>query len=170
MPSRYEMVAAFYVLNADDLLKVVRRSLHGPDAMVEDACSHAWCQLLQNDHVVLDHHGFAWLYCVALREGYRLSAKARRRPRTGPLVSDADVWEAVEQRLDHKERAELVRGMRPRRREILVLQAAGLSYTEIARATNNSVRTIDRQLRLSRAELRRLMNEASNGNRHSSEP
>ena len=158
MPSRYETVAAFYVSNADELQRAVRRALYGPDAMVEDACSHAWCQLLQNDHVRLNDHGFSWLYCVALREGYRLSAKSRRRPRLSG-VSGADVWEAIERRLTHEEHAGLLLQVGARRRAILVLQAAGLTYGEIADVTHNSVRTVDRQLRLGRAELRRLISE-----------
>src|SRR3954449_6423874 len=44
--------------------------------------------------------------------------------------------------------------LRPRQRRLLTMQAAGLTYGEIAAATGDSLRTVDRQLVRSRAALR----------------
>ena len=164
MSSRFEAIATYYALEADELLRAVRRALTGPDAMIEDACSFAWCQLLSNDQVELDNHAFGWLYCVAIREGYRLADKARRAPPMGvrsDLVVDAiqgsDPAEASSRRVTHMQRAALVRQIAPRKRQLVLLQAAGFTYVEISQITGDSIRTIDRQLRRARRTIRALL-------------
>jgi DNA-directed RNA polymerase specialized sigma24 family protein len=164
MPNRYEAITSFYGHKADELRRAVTRAVSGPEAMIEDACSYAWCQLLVHDEVVLDRHGFGWLYCVAIREGYRLSGRARReaacgRPDQLPRqrgLAGADAWELLERRLDHDARLSLLAEIPRRRRRLVILQLAGFTYEEIARITGDTRRTVERQLLRGKRALRRL--------------
>jgi DNA-directed RNA polymerase specialized sigma24 family protein len=65
-----------FVALADQLVRTVRAIVHGPDAMIEDACSFAWLQLVrcQPDRETV----FPWLTKVAVREAWRLSRRERR--------------------------------------------------------------------------------------------
>ena len=148
MSSRYDEIAEFYGRKHPELLRAVRNALTGSDAHVEDACSHAWLQLLRCPHVVLDVHGFGWLYVVALREAYRLSDRARREQARGSLSQSAiDVATSdLDRRLQHTARVALLVEIPNRRRAMLVLQAAGFTYREIARICDVTLRTVERQL------------------------
>src|SRR5689334_20217831 len=103
MPSRQEAIADFYARKADELRVAVSGAVRGPDAMIEDACSVAWCQLLRNPQVELDHHGFGWLYVVAIREGYRLGEHLRRQQPSGDLAESvaSDEHDDPDARLKH---------------------------------------------------------------------
>jgi RNA polymerase sigma factor (sigma-70 family) len=152
MSSRHDAIAAFYARKAAELQRAIRRAICGPDARVEDACSHAWLQLLRHPDVELSDRGFSWLYVVALHEGYRLGDRARREvaiDSTERLVG-AD---AIDRTL-HRERVELVRALPARKRELVLLHAAGFTYPEIARITGNSLRTVERQLLRGKRALR----------------
>lgn len=153
MPSRHDSIAAFYTQKAAELQRAIRRTICGPDARVEDACAHAWCQLLSHDEITLNNHGFRWLYVVALHEGYRLGDRARRE-----IAIDSTERLAGpegEDRQAHRERVERVRALPTRKRELLILHAAGFTYPEIARLTGNSLRTVERQLLRGKQALRR---------------
>lgn len=159
MPSRNDDIAAFYTRKAAELQRAIRRAMCGPDVRVEDACSYAWCQLLSHDEVSLDDRGFRWLYVVALHEGYRLGDRARREAMidsierlAGPEAGD---------RLAHRERVDLVRALPARKRELVLLHAAGFTYPEIARLTGNSLRTVERQLLRGKRALRSAASEVA---------
>lgn len=153
MPSRHDAIAAFYTEKATELQGAVRHGLSGPHAMIEDACSHAWCQLLDHPEVHLDERGFRWLYVVALHHGYQLSNRSRREPAAGdasdlplprlrPEHPDTD----SERRDVIRERLALLAELPLRRRELVFLHAAGFTYDEIARITGNSRRAVERQM------------------------
>lgn len=164
MSSRHDQIAAFYTKEAATLQRAVARSITGPEAMIEDACSYAWCQLVQHDSIQLDHVGFGWLYVVAKREAFRLSDRSRREPAVGEprelpdqsALASPDIWQAVERRLTHQERVALVNVISPRKRELVLLHAAGFSYAEIVELTGNTLRTVERQILRGKRTLRRL--------------
>jgi len=61
----------------DRLLRNVRRAVNASDALIEDACSFAWVQLLRRQ----PDRGpmlFGWLRTTAIREAYRLCGLERR--------------------------------------------------------------------------------------------
>jgi RNA polymerase sigma factor (sigma-70 family) len=163
MSSRHDQIARFYEHNAAALQRAVARSIVGPAAMIEDACSHAWCQLLAHPDVQLGPNGFGWLYLVAKREAFRLSDRARREPAAGepselpdqPAASGPDAWQVLERRLTHQDRASVLAGLSERKQRLLVLHAAGYSYAEIVALTGDSPRTVERQLLRGRRTLRR---------------
>ena len=166
MPSRYDRVADFYRRNHLELLRVVGHAIWGPDALVEDACAHAWAQLLNNPQVALDRHGFAWLYVVALREAYRLSHRARREVTVGSPDRLAESWtddaSALAERVtDRISRREFLAGLPARTRVMVVLQGAGFSYQEIARLCGTTLRTVERQLLRGKRSLRTLDRQAA---------
>ncbi len=72
--------AELYRLHHGRLLRVVRRCVGGSHALIEDACSFAWLQLLAKQ----PERGpdlLGWLCTVAIHEGYRLSRLERRQDR-----------------------------------------------------------------------------------------
>lgn len=164
MSSRHDQIAAFYLEKATALQRSVRRSVTGPDAMIEDACSYAWCQLLRHPSIQLDVAGFSWLYIVAKREAFRLSDRARREPALGephelpptPRQLVSDVSETTERLAEMRERAELLCEISERKRDLVLLHALGYTYTEIAELTGDSPRTIERQLLRGKRAIRRL--------------
>lgn len=161
-PDRRSAVAAFYAGHARRLeCRIAAIVIDAPQATVEDACSYAWGQLLASDHVRLGTDGFAWLTTVAMREAWHQLKLDRRtfpvfdrRPETDQIsmvppeeIDIADVYERLEQ-------LRSVERLPERERRALLMHAFGFSYEEIADATCDTVRTVDRHLRRARQRLR----------------
>ena len=166
MRNRHDQIAEFYAGNAPDLLRSVRRAISGSDALVEDACQQAWCQLLRHDEVTLDRNGFSWLYVVACRSAFRMSDRMRREPACGePSELPAapgrhhDGRQDADRRLEHDHRTGLLAQLPGRQRTLLALQAAGFTYEEISTLTGDTIRTVERQLLRAKRTLRRLQTE-----------
>lgn len=157
-------IAEYYAREAMSLQRALARAVVAPTAMIEDACSHAWYQLLHHDEIELGPGGFWWLYVCAKREVYRLSGRARREPAGGepielpeePTQAVEDVSDTVERRAEHEARLTLLDMLSERRRQMVVLQAAGFSYEEIAQVSGDSLRTVERQLLRGKRTLLRL--------------
>jgi RNA polymerase sigma factor (sigma-70 family) len=157
--------AALYRLHHERLVRVVRRRVGGSPALIEDACSFAWTQLLCHQPP-RQPELFGWLCTVAIHEAHRLSRLERRDDRLdirvagrgdGTLVraeSVEDTRASIEHQLQARAALARVAQLCPRERELFALQIAGLSYQEIAAATGDSVRTVDRQLRRAHAHVR----------------
>ena len=156
--------AELYRLHHETLERVVRRCVRASHALIEDACSFAWAQLLC--HQPERRTGlFGWLCMVAIHEAYRLSALERRDDRLdarvggrGGVLSRAELVEDLCSSLERQQeaRAALARvaELCPRQRELFTLQVAGLSYREIAALPGDSVRTVERQLRRAHEHVR----------------
>jgi RNA polymerase sigma factor (sigma-70 family) len=136
--------------------------------MIEDACAHAWCQLVRRDEVELGPGGFWWLYVCAKREAYRLSGRSRREPAGGDPhelpeseIVVEDVSDTVERRLEHQARLEMLESLAERKRRMVILHAAGFSYEEIAQACGDSLRTVERQLLRGKRTLLKLQAAAA---------
>ena len=156
--------AELYRLHHERLERVVRRCVDGSHALIEDACSFAWAQLVCHQPERRPEL-FGWLCTVAVHEAYRLSGLERRDDRLdarvgprGGVLSRAEMVEDLRSSLERQQeaRAALARvaELCPRQREMFTLQVAGLSYQEIAAATGDSVRTVDRQLRRAHERIR----------------
>ena len=147
-PERRDQVAAFFAANADRLQRAVRRTAPAPEQTIEDACQAAWIILLRHPEITLDKRGFSWLRTVATYEAWRL---ASNRYETlagslhgGPTGHDAEQMpepadpddRSAEQRalarIEHQERVDAVKTLKPREREALYLKGLGYSYHEIA--------------------------------------
>ena len=124
-----------YAAHADKLRRVVGGAIRTSESNVEDACSFAWLQLLC--HRPRRESVFAWLATVATREAWRLHAQCGRDTPGGDLAAPTDAHRHTAHR-DGIDRDELLdtlaalERLHPRRREMLLLQVAGFSATEIA--------------------------------------
>jgi RNA polymerase sigma factor (sigma-70 family) len=157
---RGDEAALFATLHAR-VWRAVRRSVSGPDDVIDDACQTAWLKLLsrQPDR---ERSVYGWLITVATREAWRLCRDARRQaPLGNPPVDECPgvrcLWTAEpvapDARLSAQERlAEVTRTLPERKRRLVGLRALGFSYRDVAAITGDSVRTVDRQLQ--RAERR----------------
>jgi RNA polymerase sigma factor (sigma-70 family) len=163
MRSRSDEVEAFFTKHARRLERIVGANVIASNGTVEDACSFAWLQLARRPDIDLgDDRAFGWLYRIAVREAWRLTAAERV---TVSLTSPRDDCEAlaalepassdnVEDAVGARCRLDALRMLPERERRILLLFAFGFSYAEIAKRTGDTVRTIDRQLRRARERLR----------------
>ncbi|MFL5844331.1 MAG: RNA polymerase sigma factor [Solirubrobacteraceae bacterium] len=161
MSSRRDQIAEFYALKAAEHQRAIRRAITGPEALIEDACSYAWTQLLTHPEVALDDSGFRWLYVVAWNEGVKLSTRARRETPTGAdelpqrmLISE-DAAVAAERHDEAHTRLAQLADLPARQATMVFLHASGLTYSEIARVCGVTLRTVERQLLRGKRTLRR---------------
>lgn len=68
--------AQVFAAHRAKLERTVRSAVHAPDAVIEDACSHAWLQFLrcQPDRETVG----GWLHTVAVRQAWDLAAREQR--------------------------------------------------------------------------------------------
>jgi DNA-directed RNA polymerase specialized sigma24 family protein len=162
---RLERIAAIYTAHEGELRRVVARRGSQNTAIVEDACAHAWTQLVASDHVDLRAPlwpALAWLTTTAVRHAWQLNASQRRatpqpvdaidaenitRGHTAPASDDLY---ALHLRLD------LIAQIPERPRRFLVRLALGYSYEEIAAAERASATTTNKQIARAKRILRDL--------------
>jgi RNA polymerase sigma factor (sigma-70 family) len=143
----------FYERHQERLRRQVNRYTPASPETAEDACAYAWLQWarLRPD----PSRAWRWLFLVAWREAWRLHRiEARDADRTVGLATSERL---EDRRLDPEPSVALrdaLARLRPRQRRLLTMQAAGLTYGEMAAETGDSLRTVDRQLVRSRAALR----------------
>jgi RNA polymerase sigma factor (sigma-70 family) len=150
-------VGELYGRVAKRLEAIVRRDVHAPEVVIEDACQIAWSQLLHHRHRVHRESVMSWLASTAVREAFRLLRRTRREL---SLDAAGDAWPRSEATLAEmiECRARLAElGRLPRRQQRAVwLHGAGLSYAEIARHEGCTTRTVERQLLRARQAIRQL--------------
>ena len=145
--------AALYDRHHEVLWRRVRRHIHGPDALIDDACQQAWLILLrrQPDRATV----LQWLTTVAIREAYRLSERERRElsldglhPPVGQPAVDPD--QGREARMALRALAMLPE----RQRRYLTLLVAGHSYQEIQEQCGASRTNVNKHLYRARRTLK----------------
>jgi RNA polymerase sigma factor (sigma-70 family) len=158
MSARTDQIAALYAQQARLVQRQVARRVNAPAAVIEDACQTAWERLCTHADVDPDTPGaIKWLVITAMREAWR-RAGGREIP-TDPIdlgepISDAP--SPLEQTIAHEDSDELrdrLRTLTDRQRQFLALQAAGLTYAEIAERTATTLRTVERQILRGRHKL-----------------
>ena len=163
--ARNDQIATMHEESARELQRRVARRAHADPQTIEDACSHAWLQLLAQRSVELgppDRLMLGWLTQTATREAWRLAARqardglldpdtihAERRLR-GPVVPGAD------ELADQHARLQLVAQIAPRPRRFLLRLALGYSYREIAAHERVSLTTTNKQIARAKRLLRAL--------------
>lgn len=150
-------IDALFRAHQERLVRAVGATVHTSKEVVEDACSFAWMQLLRTEPEIGETIG-AWLRTVAVREAIRLDRLGRR----GVSIEDAPSANLIdrrqstpEQRTAWREQLAEVARLPKRQRDVIAMQAAGLSYEEIAAATGDSRRTVERQLMRAKRQTRR---------------
>jgi RNA polymerase sigma factor (sigma-70 family) len=148
-----------YRARAGQLQRTVAESVNTSAENVEDACSFAWTQLVRRRLEGADPYG--WLVTVAIRQAIKLDRRSRRTDPIpegddGEALGPADPRDLLEGRERVIEARDLLRGARltARQARLLVLQAQGFSYSEIAALTGDSMRTVERQLLRARGRIR----------------
>lgn len=147
--------AALYDRHHEVLWRRVRRHIHGPDALIDDACQQAWLILLRNQperETVL-----AWLTTVAIREAYRLSSREWRelsldddRSPTPQETSDPEQGREVRAAL------QALAALPERQRRYLTLRVAGHSYVEIQEHCGASKTNVNKHLYRARCTLKEV--------------
>ena len=163
--ARNAQIAAMHGEYAGELQRRVARRAHADPQTIEDACSHAWLQLLTHHSVDLgppDWGVLGWLTQTATREAWRLTARQVRdglldpstiqseRRLGGPVVPGAD--EVADQRA----RLDLIAQIPQRPRRFLLRLAVGYSYREIAAHEHASLTTTNKQIARAKRLLRTL--------------
>ena len=146
---------ALYDRHHDVLWCRVRRHIHGPDALIDDACQQAWLILLRNQpqrETVL-----GWLTTVAIREAYRLSNREWRelslddeRSPTPQETSDP------EQGREARAALQALAALPERQRRYLTLRVAGHSYVEIQEHCGTSRTNVNKHLYRARRSLKQV--------------
>lgn len=145
---------------AERLERIVRREVRAPVPLIEDACQFAWWRLVVHANRVERRAALPWLATTAVREALKL---IRRDERDVSLearlerAGDAAIpnrWPGPDQVAEQCAQLELLHGLPPRQRTVLLLQAAGFSYEETAGSLGMSRRTVERQIMRGRRRLR----------------
>lgn len=137
------------------LKQLVRASVTAPDHVIDDACSHAWLQLLR--HQPRRDTVLPWLTKVAVREVWRIMRREARDASLDAMPENSvrrGTAIDLELQLDARDALHTVARLPSRQHRYLALLIAGYSYDEIAAATSASHRTVDRQLARARKALR----------------
>jgi DNA-directed RNA polymerase specialized sigma24 family protein len=163
---RLAQITAMYAQHDAQLHRIVhRRGSQNPD-VVDDACQHAWTQLVAAEHIdvrVPRWPALAWLTTTAVRRAWQLNRAAQRAIATDTEAiealhdhSGADAGELAAQHL----RLELVEQLPERPRRFLLRLALGYSYDEIAAAEGASHTTTNKQIARAKRLLRDLERHA----------
>lgn len=157
MPSRNERITQLFATAQSTLQRRVARAVNTDPETIEDACSHAWQQLITHPDVRLDtdREPLTWLTRVAINEAI---SRHRRRDHGDELHQDPSLRErAAGQRVEDavlgRARLRALRPLPERQRILILLQGAGYSYQEIAEMTGHSTRAVDRHLRRAQRNL-----------------
>jgi RNA polymerase sigma factor (sigma-70 family) len=170
-PSVSAQLAQLYRRLARQLLARVRSEVRAPEAVIEDACQVAWGRLAQRLPEVAGDCVLAWLCTTARREALRSLHRVRRECSLEQLLeecgeealaalrsrgSDPGGDDAVVDLVAYRQRLASVAVLPHRQRRMLMLNAAGFDYAEIALQTGDSRRTVERQLLRARRGARAL--------------
>jgi RNA polymerase sigma factor (sigma-70 family) len=150
--------AEIYRTLSPRVLALVRSQVTTSAENVEDACHFAWAAFLRRSDEVEHAAALSWVATTAVHEAYKLIRKQQRAVSLDQALESEAVpptlhAAAPAERAEQRERLDLVRRLPDRQRRIVLLQAAGLSHEEIARATGDTRRTVERQLYRARNTL-----------------
>lgn len=163
--ARNEQIAAMHRECARELQRRVTRRAHADPQTIEDACSHAWLQLLTHHSVDLgppDWRVLGWLTQIATREAWRLTARQVRDGLLDPATIHGErrlrgpVGPGADELADQHARLQLVAQLAPRPRRFLLRLALGYSYREIAAHERVSLTTTNKQIARAKRLLRAL--------------
>ena len=158
MSARADQIAALYAEQARLVQRQLARRVNAPTAVIDDACQTAWERLCTHPGVEpVAPSGVKWLVVTAMREAWR-RAGGREIPTDPADLAEpvSDAASPLECAIAHEHSEELrdqLRRLSDRQRQFLALNAAGLTYAEIAERTAASLRTVERQILRGRHKL-----------------
>jgi RNA polymerase sigma-70 factor (ECF subfamily) len=160
VPAQVGDEEALYRAHHSYLRSLIARDVSARPQVIEDACAHAWAELLARQPQRTSIVG--WLRVVAQREAIRLAQRDRvtvSLSRTGPRRA-RDAWSTAcatgtpEQHCEALEALALVAALPDRKRAVLNLKIAGHSYDEIAEHLGVTHTNVNHQLARARAAMR----------------
>jgi DNA-directed RNA polymerase specialized sigma24 family protein len=163
--TRNDEIAALHRMHAGELRRRVAWRTHADPQTVEDACSHAWLQLLTHPSVDLtspDWSVLGWLTLTATREARRLDGRRVREGVLDPITIDSEprlrgpFGPAADELADQHARLDVVAQIPQRPRRFLLQLALGFSYREIAVREGASMTTTNKQIARAKRLLRAL--------------
>ncbi len=156
-------VAELYAARAERVRHLVRRGVHAPEPVIEDACQFAWSRLLHHRRRVRRHGAQAWLVTTATHEAVKLlRAQSRDVSLESVIESEGErppfvTPTAIDDLVAHRDRLAAIGELPERQQRLVWLQGLGLSYAEIAAVSGESARTVERQLLRAKRGLRRIV-------------
>lgn len=147
--------ARLYRRLAPQLRRILQANLRAPAWVVDDACQVAWMALLSAPAPVAEPQVLSWLATTARREALvMLRREAIEVPvaDAAPAAADgggidparvSEFWECLGQ----------IRRLPPRQQRMVWMRGLGFRYDEIASATGDSLRTVQRQMTVARGRL-----------------
>ena len=138
------------------LKAAVRHFVHNvTDAVVDDACSYAWLQLMRCQPERGDTL-FAWLRTVAIREGWRLAQREQRDAHLEliPDWTDRIAGDTLDDATDARDALRRLAALPHPQRACLQLIVSGHSYDDVCRRTGRSYSNVNKQLVKARRRLR----------------
>lgn len=163
-PERIAAVGRFAAEHQEALLRKLRNSVRvSHDDIHQDALQFAWTLLLQRDQITLDDRGVGWVFTVARHQALDLIKEQQKEPSleiTGGHV-DPRSNDPAQIVADRHQLAELKR-LPDRQHRALLQSGFGHSREEMAERSDDSLRTVDRQLSRARAAAREISREYGN--------
>ncbi|HET6507385.1 MAG TPA: sigma-70 family RNA polymerase sigma factor [Baekduia sp.] len=147
-----------YKTHSAALRAAVRRFVNADDAVIEDACSFAWLQLMRHQ----PDRGptlFAWLRTVAVREAWRLYQRDAREPSIEQFPGLDPGRDALAEQTAARDALRVLAALPPRQRDTLALLILGFSYDEIAALRRVTKTNVNRHLTRARRHLRLVRDE-----------
>jgi RNA polymerase sigma factor (sigma-70 family) len=152
--------ADLYRTHSAALRAAVRRAVFGSDALIDDACSYAWLQLMRHQ----PDRGpslFAWLRTVAIHAGWDIAQREAREPTTEHLPGKYEPRrEDLSRELDAHEALHALAQLPDRQRTTLTLLISGHSYREIAAHQQLSHTAVNKALVRARKHLRLVQDDS----------
>ena len=152
-------VARLYARDAVRVRRLVALDVRAPDVVIEDACQIAWMRLVAHRARIRRDTATRWVVRVARHEAYRHVGRGARETSLEELDAPGERAPAPALPLEivaRRERLQSIRDLPDRQRRLMWLQALGFSYAEMAGATGDSRRTVERQLLRAKDALARM--------------
>ncbi|HET9074774.1 MAG TPA: sigma-70 family RNA polymerase sigma factor, partial [Solirubrobacteraceae bacterium] len=149
-------ISRLYPEVAPQLRRVLGSHLRAPDWVLDDACQVAWEALIVRRESIDRSRLLSWLATTARREALAIM----RRAGTDLAVEDGALDGLAADRGDPQQAAEFwermgrIRRLSRRQQRIVWMHGMGFAYEEIAGATGESLRAVERQLSGARRRLR----------------
>jgi DNA-directed RNA polymerase specialized sigma24 family protein len=157
--SRADAIAAIYADTHSEVRGHVAAATRTDPLTIDDACSHAWAQLLSHPAIDLasERHSIVrWLTTTAIREAWRLHEQRCLPARDEIDGYTRNVTPSAEDVAALRARIDLVREIPARPRRFLLRLMVGYSYDEIARHEGVSATTTNKQIARAKRLLREL--------------
>ena len=142
-----------------ELHRIVGANIRADPALLEEACQTAWTALVANRDALRPGTELGWLATTATREALNLARAARRElsldedAAAGGELRELVATPGPHQLVEVRERLAEVLRLPERQRRLVMLHGFGYRYEEIALATGESRRTVERQLLRARRRL-----------------